>query len=392
MRTLARLAVAAVLAATPALAARPAATAEPTPAPLHTAGADALPGKYIVTLKKGVDASGVTRKLRLKPSHVYGAALNGFAAPLNGLQLDALRATPGVASVEEDATVDALPVPSGPAGRAPSGVWGLDRIDQRDLPLDNDFTVRGSGAGVTAYIVDTGIDYQHAEFGGRAVFGFDAMDDGHAGQDCNGHGTHVAGTVGGRTYGVATKVALVGVRVLGCDSRGSWSGIIAGLDWVAKNAKQPAVLNASLGGGRSQAVNDAATNLSLAGVLPVIAAGNEKRDACQVSPASANRVLTVAAGDRYDRETDFSNYGSCVHLYAPGQDILSARLGGGSVAQNGTSMAAPHVAGAAALYKQAHPSALPEEIYSALLANSTKDHLSFLSSGSPNRLLNTGGL
>ncbi|MEV7533524.1 S8 family peptidase [Streptomyces hydrogenans] len=393
MRTPVRLAVAAVLAATPALAAGPAtAIAEPAPAPLHTAGANALPGQYIVTLKKGTDASGVTRKLKLKPSHVYGAALNGFAAPLSGLQLDALRATPGVASVEEDATADALPVPAAPAGRAPSGVWGLDRIDQRDLPLDNDFAVRGSGAGVTAYILDTGIDYQHAEFGGRAVFGFDAMGDGRAGQDCNGHGTHVAGTVGGMTYGVATKADLVSVRVLGCDSRGSWSGIIAGLDWVAKNAKQPAVLNASLGGSRSQAVNDAATNLSLAGVLPVVAAGNDKRDACQVSPASANRVLTVGASDRYDRETNFSNYGSCVHLYAPGQDILSARLGGGSIAENGTSMAAPHVAGAAALYKQAHPSAQPEEIYSALLTHSTKDHLTSLSAGSPNRLLNTGGL
>ncbi|MFJ9829625.1 S8 family peptidase [Streptomyces sp. NPDC101160] len=395
MRTLARLAVAAVLTAAPAMAAGTATAttpAEPTPVPLRTAGANALPGRYIVTLNKGVDASGLAQKLKLKPSHVYSSALNGFAAPLSQLQLDAIRMTPGVAAVEEDATADALPVAAGPAERAPSSSWGLDRVDQSDLPLDNDFRVAGSGAGVTAYILDTGIDYKHTEFGGRASYGFDAMGDGQLGQDCNGHGTHVAGTVGGATYGVASKVGLVSVRVLGCDSRGSWSGIIAGMDWVAKNAKQPAVLNASLGGDYSKAVNDAATSLSLAGVLPVVAAGNSNIDACKVSPASAGRVLTVGATDRYDRETSFSNYGTCVHLYAPGQDILSAKLGGGSVALNGTSMAAPHVTGAAALYKQAHPNAAPEEIYSALLTNSTKDRLSSLSAGSPNRLLYTGGL
>ncbi|MFB8118208.1 S8 family peptidase [Streptomyces sp. NPDC055962] len=242
---------------------------------------------------------------------------------------------------------------------------------------------------MTAYILDSGIDYEHDEHRGRGAFGFDAMGDGRRGADCNS--THVAGTGGGKTCGVATKVSLVRVRVLGCDNGGAYSGIIAGLDWVARNAIQSAVLNGSLGGGFSQTVNDAANNLSRAGVLPVISAGNDSKNAENYSPASVERVLTVGAGDRYDDESDFSNFGKVVDLYAPGQDILSAGLGGGSIALNGTSMGTPHVAGAAAPFKQKQPKAEWEEI-SALPTESTKDRLSFLSSGSPNRLLFTGGL
>ncbi|MCJ1679156.1 S8 family peptidase [Streptomyces sp. APSN-46.1] len=364
----------------------------PVPVPLHTAP-NAVPGKYIVTLGKGVDAAKLVKKLQLKPSFVYHSAMNGFAVPLTRLQLDAVRVSPGVKSVEEDAQVSSAPVPTAASQvRAPASTWGLDRIDQRQLPLDNNFTTEGSGAGVTAYILDTGIDYSHTEFGGRAKFGFDAMGDGRAGQDCNGHGTHVAGTVAGSTYGVARKASLVSVRVLGCDGKGTWSGIIAGMDWVARNAKQPAVLNGSLGGPRATAVNNAATALSDAGVLPVIAAGNEAQDACNVSPASAFRVVTVAATNRWDEETSFSNYGTCVSIYAPGRAIDSARLGGGSVALDGTSMASPHVAGVAALYKQAHPTALPAEVAAFLDAESTKDVVTNISSGSPNQLLYTGGL
>lgn len=191
---------------------------------------------------------------------------------------------------------------------------------------------------------------------------------------------------------MARKANLVSVRVLGCDGKGTWSGIIAGMDWVAKNAKQPAVLNGSLGGDRSAAVNDAATALSDAGVLPVIAAGNDAKDACNVSPASAARVLTVAASNQWDEETSFSNYGTCVSLYAPGQAIVSAKLGGGSVALDGTSMAAPHVAGVAVLYKQAHPTADPAELNEWLDSESTKDVLNSVSKGSPNQLLFTGGI
>ncbi|WP_328621113.1 S8 family peptidase [Streptomyces sp. NBC_00354] len=393
MRLLARLAAAALLTVPPVAAGTAAAdTPEPTPVPLHTS-ANAVPGKYIVTLEKGVDAAKAATKLGLKPSFVYTSALNGFAVPLTPLQLQIVRVSLGVKSVEEDAAVQSVPTPtSTPGMRAPSNSWGQDRIDQKQLPLDDSFTTEGNGAGVTAYILDTGIDYGHSEFGGRAKAGYDAIGDGRNGLDCQGHGTHVAGTVAGATYGVARKANLVSVRVLGCDGKGTWSGIIAGMDWVAKNAKQPAVLNGSLGGDRSTAVNDAATALSDAGVLPVIAAGNSAIDACTVSPASAARVVTVAASNQWDEETAFSNIGTCVTLYAPGQAIVSAKLGGGSVALDGTSMAAPHVAGVAALYKQAHPTAAPAEIAEFLDDESTKDVLTSVSKGTPNQLLNTGGL
>ncbi|AJF68861.1 S8 family peptidase [Streptomyces vietnamensis] len=389
---LASAALTALAVTAPTAASGAAAGPEPTPAPLVTA-ADAVPGKYIVTLDRTVDAAEAARKLNLRPTFVYEKAINGFAAPLTELQLATVRNTPGVASVEEDAVALAPPQPATPPEtRSPAASWGLDRINQWNLPLDNDFTTRGNGAGVTAYILDTGIDYQHDEFGGRATFGFDAMGDGRFGQDCNGHGTHVAGTVAGKTYGVARKAGLVSVRVLGCDGRGAYSGMIAGLDWVARNARQPAVLNGSLGGDRSAALNAAATALYNAGVLPVIAAGNSSKDACDVSPASASGALTVAASNIWDEETSFSNYGPCVELFAPGQAIVSARIGGGSVAQNGTSMAAPHVAGVAALYKAEHPTAGPAEVAGWILDNTTKGLLTNVSGGTPNKLLYTGGL
>ncbi|MFF9145879.1 S8 family peptidase [Streptomyces sp. NPDC014861] len=365
---------------------------DPVPAPLVSA-ANAVPGEYIVTLDRTADATKVAEKLNLEPTFVYEKAINGFAVPLTALQLDLVRKTPGVTSVEEDAVTLAPPQPTTPAGaRSPAASWGLDRIDQWNLPLDNDFTTTGSGAGVTAYILDTGIDYNHDEFRGRAAFGFDAMGDGRAGQDCNGHGTHVAGTVAGKTYGVARKANLVSVRVLGCDGRGAYSGMIAGLDWVARNARQPAVLNGSLGGDRSTALNNATTALRAAGVLPVIAAGNDAKDACNVSPASAEGTLTVAASNAWDEEASFSNYGRCVELYAPGQDIVSARMGGGSLTLSGTSMAAPHVAGVAALYKAEHPTATPAEVAEWIDGQSTKGVLTNVSTGTPNKLLYTGGL
>ncbi|MFF2192747.1 S8 family serine peptidase [Streptomyces sp. NPDC058157] len=393
MRLLARL-TAATLLMVPTVAAGTAAadTPEPTPVPLRTSP-NAVPGQYIVTLEKGVDAAKAAQKLGLKPTFVYGSAINGFAVPLTPLQLTIVRVSLGVKSVEEDAKVQSVPTPSAASGvRAPSSSWGLDRIDQKNLPLDNDFSTKGNGAGVTAYILDSGIDFAHEEFGSRAKFGFDAINDGRNGQDCNGHGTHVAGTVAGKTYGVARKANLVSVRVLNCEGKGSWSGILAGMDWVAKNAKQPAVMNGSLGGPRSVSVNEAATALSDSGVLPVIAAGNDSIDACTVSPASAARVVTVAASNKFDEETDFSNYGTCVSLYAPGQAIVSAKLGGGSVALDGTSMAAPHAAGVAVLYKAEHPKADPAEIAEFLDEQSTKDVLTSLSKGSPNKLLFTGEL
>lgn len=379
----------------------------PQPAPLIRAGVP-IPGRYIVTLDPLVDAAGTAQKLGLAPTFTYSKALNGFAVPLTPAQLTTLRNTPGVTSVEEDAMSSAPASEAAPALRtastsraasgrlAPASTWGLDRIDQRNLPLDGDFTTGGDGAGVTAYILDSGIDYQHTEFGGaggtRASFGFDAVGDGRRGADCFGHGTHVAGTVGGSTYGVAPEASLVSVRVLNCNGQGSSSGLIAGLDWVARNAVQPAVLNGSLGGGKSQTVNRATTALSASGVLPVLAAGNDAKDACDVSPASADGALTVAASNRDDQQTSFSNWGACVSLYAPGQDIVSARLGGGSVSMNGTSMAAPHATGLAALYKQANPGADSAEVAAWLDEVSTRDVLTGVGQGTPNHLLFTDGL
>ncbi|WP_340558097.1 S8 family peptidase [Streptomyces sp. GSL17-111] len=354
--------------------------------------ADPIPGQYLVTLDAGFDPARIARGVGAEPSFVYQAAVLGFAAPLTDAQVTAVRRAPGVAAVEQDARVqlnDPLPLPR-PA--APAAPWGLDRIDQRELPLDGGYSVGSDGSGVTAYVMDTGIDYDHSEFGGRAEAGFDAVGDGRDGADCNGHGTHVAGTVGGGTYGVARNVSLVSVRVLNCEGLGSTGGIIAGLDWTARNAEKPAVLNASLGGGYSYATNAAVDNLARAGVLPVVAAGNSDRNACSVSPAGADSAVTVGATRRDDDEAQFSNHGSCVDLYAPGVDIVSAQLGGGSVALNGTSMAAPHVAGVAALHQQESGGTSAAALARLLTRTATPDQVGNIGPGSPNRLLFTGSL
>ncbi|HEY5832360.1 S8 family peptidase [Streptomyces sp.] len=404
MRLLARGLSAAALLLVPLAVAPSVASADPvqpTPAPLIRSDR-AVTGQYIVTLRKNYDAAETVKTVGVKPLFTYGSVMRGFAAVLSSSQLDLVRRTPGVESVEENATATAFGTGTGPdrmvgqggttgGTRAAATSWGLDRIDQRNLPLDRQFTTAGDGDSATAYIMDTGIDYGHSEFGGRAVPGFDAIGDGRNGQDCNGHGTHVAGTVGGASHGVATRARLVSVRVLGCDGSGSWAGVIAGFDWVARNATQPAVLNASLGGDYSRAVNDAADALSDAGVLPVVAAGNSSQDACDVSPASADHVATIGATDQRDRQTSFSNFGQCLWMYAPGQAIVSARLGGGSVALDGTSMASPHAAGVALLYKASNPTASAQTVATWLAEQSTKDVLS-VSGGSPNRLLFTGGL
>ncbi|MFG2750690.1 S8 family peptidase [Streptomyces xanthophaeus] len=394
MRLLAaRLTTAAVLTLTSVAAGSASAdTPEPTPAPLLTT-TNAIPGSYIVTLEKGLNPATFAASVGVKPTFTYTSAINGFATVLTETQLKNARLSRGVVNVAQDAVVTAPPVPTnGVATKAPANSWGLDRIDQRYLPLDNEFSPNTNGQGATAYILDSGIDFRHPDFGGRARAGFDAINDGRNGADCNGHGTHVAGTVGGEQYGVAHKVSLVSVRVLGCDGRGAWSGIIAGLDWVANNAQQPAVLNASLGGDRFEPVNNATNNLFMRGVLPVVAAGNDNIDARRVSPASTANAVTVGATNRYDQETDFSNWGELLDLYAPGQDIISAKLGGGSVTMSGTSMAAPHVAGVAALYKAAHPTATPTEVANFLKNEATEDVIQNLSDNGPDKLLFTNGL
>ncbi|MFI6445154.1 S8 family peptidase [Kitasatospora sp. NPDC050543] len=403
MRLSARRTSAALLLIVP-LAAAPAAAAtgspspqRASPAPLHRS-ANAVPGQYIVTLKKDVDPAATAQQALpgVEPLFTYSSVLNGFAAQLTPDQLTAVRNLPDVEAVEEDGVASATPAtetaPTTARGRRVAAAsWGLDRIDQPYLPLNQQFNVAGTGKGATVYVVDTGIDYAHSEFGGRAAFGYDAMSDGRKGADCNGHGTHVAGTVGGANYGVAREASLVSVRVLGCDGRGTWSGIIAGLDWVGQNAKAGSVLNGSLGGSKNLAVNAAANAVSDKGVVPAIAAGNDAVDACGVSPASAERVVTVGATDRFDQETDFSNYGTCLRLYAPGKAIVSAKLGGGGTALDGTSMASPHVAGVAALYKAKNPNASSEQVATWLAEQATKDVLK-VSKGSPNLLLHTGGL
>ncbi|NED86548.1 S8 family peptidase [Streptomyces sp. SID11233] len=362
-----------------------------TAAPLYHSGR-AVPGQYIVRLDRAANVSGTVASLGIKTMFTYDTVLQGFSAALTGAQLDAVRATPGVTAVEENSVIAVSDgTRSGRQSRAAAASWGLDRIDQRNLPLDGEFNAVGTGTKTTGYILDSGIDFGHSEFGGRAVAGFDAVGDGRNGQDCNGHGTHVAGTVGGETFGIARSAKLVSVRVVDCSGEGSIAGTIAGLDWVARNAVQPAVLNASLGDSYSSALNLAADALAESGVLPVVSAGNDAKDACTASPASAHEVLTVGAGDRTDRQTGFSNYGPCVSLFAPGQDIVSAKLGGGSVSKSGTSMASPHVAGVALLYKAAHPQADAATVAGWLDAESTKDILS-VTGGSPNRLLYTDGL
>ncbi|HEX6285063.1 MAG TPA: S8 family peptidase [Pyrinomonadaceae bacterium] len=317
-----------------------------------------------------------------KLKHVYKNSLNGFAIEMSAEDAERLSDDFRVAFVEEDAVMTADATQSNPP-------WGLDRIDQRNRPLSGTYTFNWTGAGVFAYVIDTGILTSHTQFGGRAANVFDAF--GGNGQDCNGHGTHVAGTVGGSTYGVAKSVNLRGVRVLNCSGSGSTSGVIAGVDWVRLNRQNPAVANMSLGGGASSALDTAVNNLSNSGVAIAVAAGNSNANACNSSPARAANAITVGSTTSTDARSSFSNFGSCLDLFAPGSGILSAWIGSTTATRtiSGTSMASPHVAGAAALYKQANPSASAATIRNALVNNATTNVVTNAGSGSPNRLLYT---
>ncbi|MEU3597284.1 S8 family peptidase [Streptomyces sp. NPDC006798] len=358
-------------------------TAAPAPAPVPLVSVAQAPadteikGRYIVTVKAGTDAAAVADAKSIRTDYVYDKVINGFSATLTTTQLNTLRADSRIASIEEDQKVVSVATQN----NAP---WGLDRIDQR-TGRNTTYTYNGTGAGVTAYIIDSGIYTAHPDFGNRARNVFDAF--GGNGQDCNGHGTHVAGTVGGGTYGVAKGVQLRGVKVLNCQGSGSFSAIIAGFDWVRQNAVKPAVANASLGGGYSAALNNAATNLANSGVHTTVAAGNNNQNACNFSPASAPGALSVAASDSGDNKASFSNYGNCTDLYGPGVGVVSTRMGGGTTSMNGTSMAAPHVAGVAALYKGAYGEASSTTVNNWIINNSTANAIRGNVSGTPNRLL-----
>jgi subtilisin family serine protease len=341
----------------------------------------AIPGRYIVTVEAGHDPQNVAANQDADTTHVYRGVLNGFAAELDSAQLRALRRSSRVALVEPDRVVTASATQNMDATGQP---WGLDRIDQRNLPLSRTYTYNRTGAGVYAYVIDTGIRTSHTDFGGRAQNVYDAF--GGNGQDCNGHGTHVAGTVGGATYGVAKAVQLRGVRVLNCSGSGSTSGIIAALNWIRTNAQRPAVANMSLGGGFSSTLNTATNNLANSGVFVAVAAGNEGQNACNVSPASASSAYTTAASSSTDTRASWSNYGSCVDGYAPGVSIKSAWHNGGTNTISGTSMASPHVAGVGALYKSTGdaPSAT---ISNWINTNATPNVIRSNPAGTPNRLL-----
>ncbi|MCY1076860.1 S8 family peptidase [Archangium lansingense] len=358
--------------------------------------AQPVQGEYIVVLKAprpgektlapSVAAESLSARYGGTSFLTYEHALRGFASRMTPEQARAMSADPSVEYVEENGVMRAI------GERQPDATWGIDRVDQRELPLDKTYLYSANGKGVNAYIIDTGIRISHAEFGGRAQIAFDTFTDGQKGNDCNGHGTHVAATVGGQVYGVAKNVQLHAVRVLNCSGSGSTAGVIAGVDWVANNRLLPAVANMSLGGGKSDALDEAVARAVAAGITFVVAAGNESQNACSRSPARSPTAITVGATTDGDKRASFSNWGSCVDVFAPGDKITSAWISDDAATRplSGTSMASPHVAGLAALLLERIPAATPATVTSLLVENSTPGKVADAGRCSPNRLMYSG--
>jgi aqualysin 1 len=358
-----------------------------------------IPGHYIVVLDQDVGGAGADPGLAAadadqvilgtasgRVKHVYANALRGFSAEMTEADAIALSNDPRVRFVEEDSIMEILTTQTNPP-------WNLDRIDESSLPVSGTYTYTASGSGVSAYIIDTGIRTTHTQFGGRASVAFDAVGDGRKGSDCNGHGTHVAGTVGGSTYGVAKSVHLFAVRVLDCSGSGTTSGVIAGVDWVTAHPVSPAVANMSLGGGISTALDTAVRNSIASGVTYAIAAGNSNANASGFSPARVSEAITVGSTTMTDARSSFSNYGSVVDIFAPGSSVISA-WATSDIATNtisGTSMATPHVTGVAARYLQNNRTASPATVRNAIVSFANLNHLSGIPSGTANRLLMWAG-
>ncbi len=354
---------------------------------------NAVPDEYIVVLREqgvvGTKASFIAQEMAASRGgqllHTYEHALKGFAVRMPEARVRELLTDSRVAYIEENGVVSTSTSQTG-------ATWGIDRIDQTSLPLNSTYNYDPDGTGVHAYIIDTGMRLTHSQFSGRVGNGYDAITSGGNASDCHGHGTHVAGTVGGTTWGVAKKVTLHPVRVLDCAGSGTDAQVIAGLDWVTANHVKPAVANMSLGGDATQALDDAVERMIAAGVVTAVAAGNDNLSACNYSPARAPNALTVGSTTSSDARSSFSNYGTCLDIFAPGSSITSASSSSdtGSTSMSGTSMASPHVAGAAALYLQQNPTATPAQVMSALTTNATANKVTSPGTGSVNKLLYTG--
>ncbi|NUT52183.1 MAG: S8 family peptidase [Saccharothrix sp.] len=342
-----------------------------------------ITGSFIVKLKDGkTSANALASRFGANVERNY-ASFGGFNVKLTEKQAKRLAADPSVEYVEQDQVIHTQATQTNP----PS--WGLDRVDQRNLPLNSSYSYTTTGSGANVYVVDTGVRISHSTFGGRAVNGYDAVDNDNVAQDGNGHGTHVAGTIAGSQYGVAKNARIVGVRVLNNSGSGTLAGVVAGIDWVARNHQKPAVANLSLGGGANSSIDDAVRRAIAAGVTFAVAAGNSNANASGFSPARVGEAITVGATERTDARASYSNFGSILDIFAPGSSITSAWHTGDSATNtiSGTSMATPHVAGAAARYLSSNPSATPAQVASYLIAQSTPSKVTSPGSGSPNRLL-----